>query len=476
MRRDVQRGEYSETLEEADVNMSDKIREFLIEKNNRLLIIRCIVCLAFYASFCFIFGPTLGADSKGYINMIAAREPVYPLLLALFRTIFPESIYLNAVVLFQNILQTFAVCFCVEFFRKRFELNEIVTSLMYIIHFGVAIMCQFLSDRDAIYSNMIMTEGITMSLWLIFITLLITAILDDSLKSYPCALAVLTLMVATRKQMAVGYIVMCASVVLCRIGKDKIKKYLLRIVIVLAAVMLSYLAVLGITGVYNLALRGKFAKNTRDMNLVLTTTLYVADREDVSLIDDEVAKSLFEETMSILDESESNIAYAGKGWQLLSEHYEDHYDLITVDTTKDLFEQYAKNEGLSDEMEIQAEADRLSGVIVKSLIADNLGKYIKIYLSSFLTGLVNTVAHKNTLLNIYAFVVYLIAIVLMVLCYFNKSQRDTADASLIVIGAVFVNVGVTAALIFCQSRYMIYNMALFYMVLLLMSVKLFLKK
>ena len=440
------------------------------------MLIRCIVCLIFYASFCFIFGPVLGADSRGYINMIAAREPLYPLILAFFRLIFPESIYLNAVVLFQNILQAFAVCFCVEFFKKRFELNEAVTVLMYIIHFGVAVMCQFISERGAVYSNMIMTEGITMSLWIIFITLLIKAVLDDSKMAYVFVMVVLTLMMAARKQMAVGYIVTMAAVVLCRIGRDNIKKYLTRAVLVAAGLGLSVLLVFGIMGVYNFALRGKFAKNTRDMNLVLTTTLYVADRDDAKLIDDDAAKALFSETMSILDKNGSNISYAGSGWESLAEHYEYHYDLITIDTTKDLFEEYARNEGYSDEMEIQAEADRLSGVIVRSLVVDNLGKYVKIYISSVLTGLVNTVAHKSTLLNIYAFVVYVTAIVMIVLCYFKKELRDTSDTALIVTGAILVNVGVTAALIFCQSRYMIYNMALFYMVLLLMFVKMFFGK
>lgn len=454
--------------------MTDKIKSYL--KENKIMLIRCIVCIAFYASFCFIFGPTLGADSKGYINMIAAREPVYPLILAFFRLIFPEGIYLNVVVLFQNMLQAFAVCICVEFFRKRFNLNEWLAVLMYLIHFGVAVMCQFISERGAVYSNMIMTEGITMSLWIIFITLLVKAVLDDSKKAYILVMIVLTVMMAARKQMAVGYIVTMAAVIICRIGRDNLKRYFIRAFLVAAGLGVSVMLVFGIMGIYNFALRGKFAKNTRDMNLVLTTTLYVADKEDSALIDDVVAKELFSETMSILDKNGSNIKYAGNGWESLAEHYEYHYDLITIDTTKELFEEYARNEGYSDEMEIQAEADRLSGVIVKSLITDNLSKYIRIYFSSVLTGLVNTVAHKSTLLNIYAFIVYVIAIVLIILCYFIKSLRDTADAALVVIGAVFVNVGVTAALIFCQSRYMIYNMALFYMVLLLMCVKLLLRK
>ncbi|MBO6299782.1 MAG: hypothetical protein J6N53_13155 [Lachnospiraceae bacterium] len=39
---------------------------------------------------------------------------------------------------------------------------------------------------------------------------------------------------------------------------------------------------------------------------------------------------------------------------------------------------------------------------------------------------------------------------------------------LFVLLAILVNVGVAAALIFCQTRYMIYNMALFYVAGILM--------
>ena len=45
----------------------------------------------------------------------------------------------------------------------------------------------------------------------------------------------------------------------------------------------------------------------------------------------------------------------------------------------------------------------------------------------------------------------------------EKQMHEAGRAGLYVLIAMAVNTGVAAALIFCQSRYMIYNMALFYM-------------
>ena len=111
----------------------------------------------------------------------------------------------------------------------------------------------------------------------------------------------------------------------------------------------------------------------------------------------------------------------------------------------------------------------MSGVIVKSLFADNLGTYIKVYLASFLNGIINTVAKRNTLLDIYAFAAVIIVLLMSLYLLFVKNipgakeKRASGRGGLYILIAMAVNTGVAAALIFCQSRYMIYNMALFYM-------------
>ena len=63
-----------------------------------------LVCVAFYLFFCICYGVEICADSAGYMEMISAREPVYPLFLSAFRWLFGVHYYLNMVILFQNLL------------------------------------------------------------------------------------------------------------------------------------------------------------------------------------------------------------------------------------------------------------------------------------------------------------------------------------------------------------------------------------
>ncbi|MCR5209334.1 MAG: glycosyltransferase family 39 protein [Lachnospiraceae bacterium] len=440
----------------------------------RTRIIELSVCVLFYMFFCVAYGVYIGADSKGYMEMIAAREPVYPLLLALFRKIFGKDDYLFPVIVFQNLLQAASVFFCVDYLRTRFRLPELISVMMYAVNFGVAFLCQFASERGAIYSSNIMTEGITVSLWLVFMTLVLKGIVDDDNRSIFLALIIETILVDTRKQMAVGYIVIFLAVLICRAGRDKKGKYFARLALVTAGIILSLVTAVCGTRLYNLILRGEFVQNVRDMNLVLTTSLYVADKEDDRLIEDADARELFQRTYVLLEETESNYSFAKGGLAGLESHYEEHYDVITIEITKNLFEDFAREKGAADELGAAIEADRLSGVIVKSLLKDNIATYAKVYLSSVINGLVNTVAHRNRILDICAYIAYGAYIVLLVICRFKTGKRDVADVSLTVLGALLVNVGVTAALIFCQSRYMIYNMALFYMAGILMVYEIFL--
>ena len=424
--------------------------------------IRLAVCVVFYLAFCLIFGVQMGADSAGYIRMISAREPVYPLFLWALRSIFGEAFYLWVVILLQNLLMAAAVWYSTEEIGKRFRLPGFVLGGMIGVHFGVACICQFLAERGAIYSNMIMTEGVTLSMWLFFMVLVFRTVLDEDKKALVIALLLAVVMMDTRKQMAVGYITICAAMFFGRMGKDSLKVYWRRLAIVILGCVLSLVLAMGGTRLYNYVLRGDFAQNTRDMNLVLTTTLYAADKEDAALIEEEAVRELFVLTMDKLEETESNYRFAGIGWRNLEEHYENHFDVITIDTTGHLYIDYAVERGFAEGIEAEQEADRMSAVIVSSLFADNLGTYLRIYGASFLNGLINTVAKRSSLLDWYALPAYIVYIALMIACLCKKEKRQAGFIGYFVLLAILANVGVAAALIFCQTRYMIYNMALFY--------------
>jgi hypothetical protein len=431
-----------------------------------------VVSAAFYLFFAIRYGVYLGSDSPGYINMISAREPVYPLLLAAFRGIFGEEHYLFAVILFQNLLMAAAVTMLCTYLKKRFALPRLIYALLFLPHFGEALLTQYAAKRAVVYTNSIMTEGITLSVWLLFM-LLCFKLREKGLELKNAKTVLVTLLLCAfmtdiRKQMAMGYITLFTVAFFDRKSLKKPADHFKKIVLLAVGMALTLILALLGTRMYNYALRGEFKQNTRDMNLVLTTTLYVADKEDAKLIKEESVKDLFIKTMDLLDETKSNYSYAGKSLRELEEHYEENYDVITVNTTGPLFIDYAIQRGFKEGMEAEAEADRMSGVIVKSLLADNAGTYLKVYAASLINGFVNTIAARHKLLDLCALAAYIGFIALMVICYRKKECYDAAVIGMSVLTAILVNVGVTAALIFCQSRYMIYNMALFYQAGLIM--------
>lgn len=432
-----------------------------------------LLCLGFYLILFFVYGVQLCADSNSYINMTSAREPVYPLFLFVLRCVFGDRRYLTVVVLLQNLLMAFAVWYLTTYLEKQFAWKNWLTYVMIAMHFCVALLCQFAAGRASIYPNSILTEGITLSLWLIFITFLLKALWEKRMKSLVAALVLAAIMMDTRKQMAIAYIVLFGTLLFGWIGQ---KGYWKRMAVTVGMILCSILLAVGGTRLYNYVLRGEFAQNTRDMNLVLTTSLYVADREDAELIEEPVVRELFLSVYDILLEKECNYRFAGSGWRQLELHYAEHYDQITIDTTGPLFIQYAEEHGFEKGLPAEQEADRMSGVIVRSLLLDNLGTYFKVYMASFANGLINSVAKRNALLDWYALLAYLGYVFLMIMALLQKETRKAGWFGLTVLIAIAVNAGVAAALIFCQTRYMIYNMALFYMAGILMLYELIKKK
>lgn len=435
-----------------------------IKKISKKRIIVLSVCLLFYLILALYYGPVTASDSKGYINMISAREPVYPLFLWALR-IATGAGYQMAAVLIQSILMALAIDRFVGTLDKIFGLSVVKTVLVLLGFAGVAFICILFTARGVPYSNIILTEGLAMPLWIFFMDFLINGFCTEKMSYIIWGILLSAVMMDIRKQMAVGFIV--AFFVLL-VGWFKKDGYIKKMLIVTATIIVSVLLAFGLTRIYNYVLRGEFTQNTRDMNLVLTTSLYVSDREDALLIEDPDVKALYLKVSDKLEEDQCTYAFAPKGLTGLQSHYSDSFDKITLGTTANLFVEDAVERGFKEGIDAEMEADRASGVIVKSLLADNIGKYIMVYISSLQEGFVNTVAKRHWLLDIYALIAYIVYISLMIWNALKAKNMKKFWLGFIVLSAIAVNVGVTGALIFCQTRYMIYNMSLFYAALFVM--------
>lgn len=133
---------------------------------------------------------------------------------------------------------------------------------------------------------------------------------------------------------------------------------------------------------------------------------------------------------------------------------------------------FAKERYGEDIVALNVYADEIMDTINFSVIPHNIFKILSTFADNFRSGLVTTVAQRNPILNWYSLLVYLLYIVLLIYHIRVVKDQKIILFSLLTLISIILNVGLVSLVIFCQTRYTIYNMALFYISLLLMVDKL----
>lgn len=434
------------------------------DKINTKDILLFVLYAGFYLLLFAISGVVMAADTNGYIAMVVAREPGYPLLLAFFRSIFGENNYLVWVCIFQNILAAYAAWKLTVYIKNHFQLPWFILSFIPLIFMGTAMLCQFAAKRASYYTNSILSEGVVLSLWILFFQALIEIIYEKKRVSVIRALLYCIVMMEFRKQMMETFIILFAVLffVYC-FPKFRIKNFLLNIAMILAGLLLATL----FDYTYNYMMRGEFIQHTSNAKFMFTTVAYTSDKEDIERFEDEEVKKLFREIITILEEKEYTYQFADRGLNELANHYSDNYDKISLDTIRPFLLKYGEEKGL-DAVEQEVEAERIMTVMRKTLLVNNISQLAKVYAASIKNGLVNTVAKRHPVLDAYALFIYIIFIALMLGNWYQNRESKAVRLAIVTMLALIVNVGVTAAFIFAQTRYMIYNMPLFYIALLVL--------
>ena len=155
-----------------------------IEKNilNNYKFWLAVISVIFYGFFAILDGPHISPDSETYINMDISREPVYPIFLAMVRGVFGEG-YLMAVVILQSLLAAYAAYKITVTFQEIFELKYFLYVPILLLQYAISMLNRFIALRGAAYSNCIQTEGISVSLWTLWVCCLIQIVCKKSRKN-----------------------------------------------------------------------------------------------------------------------------------------------------------------------------------------------------------------------------------------------------------------------------------------------------
>lgn len=220
-------------------------------------IIMLMISLAFYLFFACFDGVVICVDSPGYLEMNLTREPVYPLFLAFFRLLFggvSADGYLKIAVLFQSVLAAVAAWSLAAFFDRELRVSKAVSLLILLIPLAVSLLCRFAARRGSMYSNSILTEGLTISGYLLFFRFLLAYVYQYK-KRYLFVCALLSfLMISTRKQMAVTLILLGVGILYVSFCEKNGKRGMLTALVCSFAILICSMC---LDTCYNYVLRGK---------------------------------------------------------------------------------------------------------------------------------------------------------------------------------------------------------------------------
>ena len=119
---------------------------------------------------------------------------------------------------------------------------------------------------------------------------------------------------------------------------------------------------------------------------------------------------------------------------------------------------------LHGSMEVETDeekADRVYNAINAALLPVSAGRLVGVVCDSFLVGLVSTVLAQRRLFTLPALGLYAAFIVLLVLNIRRKREGEAAFGALTLL-SILGNVALVSLTIFCQARYTLYNMPMFY--------------
>lgn len=424
-----------------------------------------LLSMGFYLFFAFYDGAVICADTETYIDMSISREFLYSSFLAVFRMIFGEQ-YLLMVVVVQSLLAAYAAWNVAVYFSKKFELGYFLSSVVFFIPIATSLLNRFVAGRGSMYSNSILTEGITIPLFLLFFRYIYEYICTQSHKALVISCALAGLMIAARKQMYVALFLLFCAVIVVQVFSaakgERGRKVLLSVGKAMILCVAIFLTVTLMDHTYNYIVRGRFVGHASDNRFVLTMVFYTAEEEYVEELPEEI-QSLYLDIYRQCDAKGYLMHSAGEGWYNNVVHFGDNYDFIQIDTMWPTIQVYASNYSNGDLTQRELITDDITNVMITNLMPKTAPKIVRVLFNNFLSGLVTTVAQRNRILIYYSIIAYLGYFALLG-GYWKKYGKmdDTVKLCLLTLVSIVVNVGLVSAVIFCQTRYTIYNMPLFY--------------
>lgn len=429
-----------------------------------------IIFFVFFGSLLLTGEPLFLSDSFQHENQFVSREPVYALWIQLLRAIFFDG-YRWVIIIIQNLLAAFSYAMFTRFLRREYKMPVWAVILSMGIIVSPHIITPIVSATHMVITNSILSEGISFSLYLYFVKYMLLTLNQRNIlgKTAFLALGWAFLLTLVRGQLLTLFIVWVIVEGLLAIGK---KKYL-KMVWIFGFFILSFALRLLLICSYNYLEQGLFVNTVASKAMSVANVLYVSDREDGEFIADAELREVFYQIYDKADEAGLNYKFSPKGMMNRAMHHDDCHDALNFDYFSVNIRDYIYEKtgvGPEDYQRLLLEQDKVAASLQKALLPHVLGKYIYNYLSMCLLGFVRSIAAEHAILNLYALIMYIFYFIMMILAWKTEGKKQYAEMMALFLLMIVGNVTATALILQCISRYMLYNLPLFYIALLCLFV------
>ncbi|MCM1134076.1 MAG: hypothetical protein NC400_00740 [Clostridium sp.] len=418
-----------------------------MKENRKQEIITYSIMLAMGIIFYLLPGEwtSIEADTVRYLEEGGEGVlPGYPAFLMVFKSIFSEEYFLNAVVIVQSLLAVVCTFLFVLVLKKEFALKGWECILLYLL--SMLPFSIYLPEVGI--THQILTEGISYSIFYLFFIMVMKTIWSLQYKWYAGSVLTAILLGLIRIQM-LFLMIICAILLGWIIFKRFGGKALCKIGVCFLALAVGFILLLG-----QKILNGFSQFST----VIMARGFYEADEEDISLFDDAMMQEIFAETYKLADEGESRYVYAEPGLYIWQSLVHDRMNIYALQAIEGYDEKHP-------EERIRAQESIFFELGFKVMLK-HFDRYlyhtIRLMLPSFIATVFFQIKPIYLLCHFIALFIYLFAIFGSVIVGRKGGDRRVVEMSSAIVCILIVMVVGVNMLFIGLQRYMVYGMGIFY--------------
>ncbi|HKM02200.1 MAG TPA: hypothetical protein VJ083_09135 [Sedimentibacter sp.] len=417
-------------------------------------------------------GALLVGDSNNYITMNPGREPLYPLILYVVHCFFNDCIYLNIVILFQALLAVVAVSSFSIYVTIVFRLKPVIGFIILFFTLIPYWIDTIWFAPHVIRTNYILSEGITISLYYLFIIVIFHAILKKKIQDMIVPIFITVLLVLCRSQMLIC-MAGCGFAIIYIAWKQKWKVWVMGI----GYLVFGLYLVVACKNMYNYTFIESTEYVFTNKLAILTNVLYASDQEDAELFEDPNISLIYKEIYKSMIEEKVNYEFVkDKGMVAIADLQHQSHDIIKYNILNNVIGRYQKESDVFQEVGEQSQPSYIIDTLFSTLLKDNWKQWLWNCICLVPIGFMRSIFAARTSMiwfcGIISVTMYTCAIGFMVKGYSVNHKSKEAIFMLLVLILITINVGGLALTILEMTRYLIYNMGLFYIAGFLLLIEL----